>query len=36
MFGVAWSPGFVLGLPLQVVVLKIVEVTMKHDPFDAM
>jgi hypothetical protein len=29
-FGVPWSSGFVLGL------LKIVQVTRKHDPFDAM
>ena len=31
-----WSLGFVLGLPLKSDFLKIIQVTMKHDPFDAM
>ena len=35
-FGVPWSPGFVLGLLSRGGFWKIVGVTMKHDPFDAM
>ena len=35
MFGVPWSPGFVLGY-LQEVVLEIVQVTMNYDLCDAM
>ena len=34
-FGVKWSPHFVLGLPPRDGFLKIVQVTMKHDSFDA-
>ena len=34
-FGMPWSPRFVLGLPPRVKFLKIVQVTMKHDPLDA-
>ena len=33
VFGVSWSPGFVLGLPPRDVFSKIIQVTMKHDPF---
>jgi hypothetical protein len=32
-FGMAWSPGFVLGLPPKGGFRKIVQATMKHDPF---
>ena len=36
-FGVPWSPGFVLGQPpSKKRFLNIVQVTMKHGPFDAM
>jgi hypothetical protein len=35
-FRVPWSPTFVLSLPVKNWVFKIVQVTMKHDPFDAM
>ena len=35
-FGVPWSFGVVLGLSPRGGFLKIVQVTMKHDPFDAM
>ena len=31
-----WSPGFVLSLPLKDGFLKIIQVTIKHDPIDAM
>ena len=31
-----WSPGFVLGLPTRARFIKIVQVAMEHDPFDAM
>ena len=35
-FGVLWSPGFVSGLLSRGGFRKTVQVTMKHDPFDAM
>ena len=35
-FAMLWSPGFVLSLPTRDDFLKIVQVTMKHDPFAAM
>ena len=34
--GSAWYPGFVVGLPPRGGFWNIVQVTMKHDPFDAM